>query len=48
MYEEKTKKVIEMKKSKAKEMSSWGDDAWNSAPTTDWVEEKSATTLGTS
>lgn len=47
-YEENTKKVIEMKKSKAKEMSSWGDDAWNSAPTTDWVEEKSAPSLESS
>ncbi|VVC37884.1 Hypothetical protein CINCED_3A015775 [Cinara cedri] len=38
-YEENTKKVVEMKKNKAKEMSSWGDDAWNSAPTAEWTEE---------
>lgn len=37
-----------MKKSKAKEMSSWGDDAWNSAPTTDWVEETTTSNLGMS
>lgn len=47
-YEENTKKVVEMKKSKAKEMSSWGDDAWNSAPTTDWVEETTTSNLGMS
>jgi len=45
-YEENTKKVVEMKKNKAKEMSSWGDDAWNSAPTTEWAKEISASTLG--
>lgn len=45
-YEENIKKVAEMKKNKAKEMSSWGDDAWNSAPTTEWVEETPSTTLG--
>jgi len=45
-YEENTKKVVEMKKNKAKEMSSWGDDAWNSAPTTEWAEETSSFTLG--
>lgn len=46
-YEENTKKVVEMKKNKAKEMSSWGDDAWNSAPTaSEWVEETTVTTLG--
>lgn len=36
-----------MKKNKAKEMSSWGDDAWNSAPTTEWAEEAPVTNLGT-
>lgn len=46
VYEEYTKKVVEMKKNKAKEMSSWGDDAWNSAPTTEWVEETSTSNLG--
>lgn len=45
-YEENTKKVVEMKKNKAKEMSSWGDDAWNSTPTTEWVEETSTSNLG--
>lgn len=35
-----------MKKNKAKEMSSWGDDAWNSAPITDWVEETTTSNLG--
>lgn len=37
-----------MKKNKAKEMSSWGDDAWNSASTTEWVEETSTPNLGIS
>lgn len=46
IYEECTKKVVEMKKNKAKEMSSWGDDAWNSAPTTEWTEETSTLNLG--
>jgi hypothetical protein len=45
-YEENTKKVVEMKKNKAKEMSSWGDDAWNSASTTEFVEETSTSKLG--
>lgn len=46
-YEENTKKVVEMKKNKAKEITSWGDDAWNSAPAAEWVEETTtATTLG--
>lgn len=35
-----------MKKNKAKEMSSWGDDAWNSTPTTEWNEETSTYNLG--
>ncbi|XP_050533281.1 intersectin-1 isoform X2 [Daktulosphaira vitifoliae] len=40
-YVEKTQKVMDMKKTKIKEMSSWGDDAWNVAPTTDWGSETS-------
>jgi len=35
-----------MKKNKAKEMSSWGDDAWNTAPTTEWTKETSTPNLG--
>lgn len=46
-YEENAKKVVEMKKNKAKEMSSWGyDDAWKSAPSTEWPEETPASTIG--
>lgn len=36
-----------MKKNKAKEMSSWGEDAWKSAPSTEWAEETSTSNLGT-
>lgn len=36
-----------MKKNKAKEMSSWGEDAWKSAPSTEWPEESPTSNLGT-
>ncbi|XP_050430286.1 intersectin-1 [Adelges cooleyi] len=47
-YIEHTQKVVAMKKTKAKDMSSWGDDAWNAAPTTEWPVDSSASNLESS